>query len=239
MNEADAQIEKLNEKNRAYLKKYFANAPAWLMDALQVVQLQKDVTFIDEGEKADQIYILLKGKVLAVDYRVREMVYGFFEFDPIEAFGTMEILVSMARFKTTLVTMEDSIFLKISRDKFERWLRSDLQAFQMETEKVGRYLLEQARKERLWVLLQGVERVYLVLIKMYEIYAKNDRCVIYMSRKDFVETTGLSERTISRIIKELERKDYIRKDGWNIIITRGQYLGIKALIEDKINGIGE
>lgn len=239
MNEAAAQIEKLDKENRDYLNRYFANAPDWLMDALQIVRFPKSVTFIDEGDKADRIYILLSGRVLAVDYRVREMVYGFFEFYPVQTFGTMEILVSMDRFKSALMTMEDSVFLKISREKFERWLRSDLQAFQMEAEKVARYLLEQARRERLQVLLQGVERVYLVLIKMYELYAKNDCCVIYMSRKDFAETTGLSERTISRIIKELEKKDYIRKDGWDIIITRKQYLRIKALIEDKINGIGE
>lgn len=239
MNEAAAQIEKLDKESRDYLKRYFAKAPDWLMDTLRVIRLPEHFTFIDEGDKADQIYILLKGKVLAVDYRVREMVYGFFEFYPVQAFGTMEILVSMDQFKTTLVTMEDSVFFKISREKFERWLRNDLQAFQMESEKVVRYLLEQARKERLQVLLQGVERVYLVLIKMYELYARDGCCVIRMSRKDFVGTTGLSERTISRIIKELEKKDYIRKDRWNIIITRRQYLKIKALIEDKINGIGE
>jgi CRP/FNR family cyclic AMP-dependent transcriptional regulator len=239
MNEAEVQIGRLNQEKQEYLKKYFSDAPDWLMDEFRVIRFPSGTTFIEEGDPADTVCLLLKGKVLAVDYRVKEMAYGFCEFQPLEVFGTMEILIGKNHFQTTLMTTKDSTLLKIGREKFEKWIRSDLNAFQMEAERISRYLVEQARNERLKVLLQGAERVYLVLLKMYEIYAVGDHCSIYMSRKGFAETTGLSERTISRILKDLEQKSYIARSGWNIIISKEQYLKMKALIADKMNGTGE
>ena len=99
---------------------------------------------------------------------------------------------------------------------------------------MGRYLLEQARKERLYVLLQGVERIYLVLYKMYQSYAGNGKCSLYMSRKDFTETAGVSERTVTRTLKSLEEKGCIARDGWKIRIDEQQYGMIRELLEDKM-----
>lgn len=239
MREAEALIKKLDMESQVYLNRYFANAPCWLMDSFQVVRVPKGTAFINEGEKADTIYILMRGKVVAVDYRVQEMAYGFITFQSMEVFGAMEILVDMDRYKTTLETTKDSIFLKISREIFEKWLKNDLTAFRMQTRRTGRYLLEEVRKERLYVLMQGVERVYLALYEMYQSSGAEDTCSIYVSRKDFAEMTGLSERTITRTLKNLEERGCITRDGWNILMTKEQFSQIQSLIEDKIMEIGE
>ena len=62
---------------------------------------------------------------------------------------------------------------------------------------------------------------------------------VYMSRKDFSEVTGLSERTITRALKELEEKKLITRNGWNIVMTWNQYNKIKKLMKDQINEMGE
>lgn len=56
----------------------------------------------------------------------------------------------------------------------------------METKEIVNYLLEQARKERLYVLLSGNQRVYQVLIKLYKSYEENGTYSAYISRKDFL-----------------------------------------------------
>lgn len=238
MSEAEALIKKLDTEKQTYLQQYFANAPRWLMDSFQVVRIPKGTAVVTESEKADMVYILMRGRVVAVDYRVQERAYGFITFHPIEVFGAMEILVDMDRYKTTLETTKDSIFLKISREIFEKWIKNDMNAFQMQTKKVGRYLIEEARKERLYVLLEGVGRIYLMLYEWYQVYGTDGTCSIYISRKNFAEMTGLSERTITRTLKDLEEKGYITREGWNILITQEQFLWIKELIEDKISEIG-
>ena len=151
----------------------------------------------------------------------------------------MEILGHMDQYRTTLVTTRDSLFLKIPRDSFEKWILKDVDALQMETERTIGYLLDQSRKERLYVLLPGNERVYLILTNLYETYGKFGTYSVYMSRKDFSEVTGLSERTITRALKELEEKKLITRNGWNIVMTWNQYKQIKELMKDQINEMGE
>ncbi len=234
MNEAVRLIQKLDREHRIYLETYFAGAPFWLMDAFQVLRMPKNRTFITEGEPAEDIYILLQGAVVAEEHRVKDLTYGFIRFHPIEVFGVMELMLEMEEYRTTLVTTEESILLKTSRKMFGKWFEHDFCAYRMECKKVGSYLLEQARKERLYVLLQGVERIYLVLYKMYQSYARKGQCSLYMSRKDFTETAGVSERTVTRTLKMLEEKGCITREGWKIRITEEQYRKIRKLLEDKL-----
>ncbi len=234
MNEAVRQIHKLERQHRIYLETYFAGAPFWLMDAFQVIHIPKNRTFIAEGEPAEDIYILLKGSVTAEEHRVKDMTYGFIQFHPVEVFGVMELMLETEEYQTTLVTTVESVFLKTSREQFGTWFEHDFCAYRMECKKVGRYLLKQAKKERLYVLLQGVERIYLVLYKMYQSYEKNGKCSLYMSRKDFTETAGVSERTVTRTLKSLEEKGCITRDRWKIQIDERQYGMIRELLEDKM-----
>ena len=89
MSEVDDVISRLTAKQQNYLNSYFTYAPESLKSSIQVVRMPAGTTFIQEGAPLDKVFILLKGSVSAVDYRVRETVYGFCHFEPIEIFGTM------------------------------------------------------------------------------------------------------------------------------------------------------
>lgn len=82
MDEAAEQILNLDKEKQEYLNRYFAGAPHWLLKQFQVVEIPAGTIFISEGESADRVYVLLQGQVSAVDYRVQEAVYGFFQFYP-------------------------------------------------------------------------------------------------------------------------------------------------------------
>ena len=239
MSDLEKIILECDDEVQDYLRKYFVNSPSWIRDSLQVVKLPKGTTFIEEGRKADKVYIFIRGKVTAVDYRVCEMAYGFYEFYPVDAFGALEVLGELETYKTTLVTSEPSVFLKLSKAKYEKWIRNDINALLMQTKRMGEYLVEQARKERLNVLLKASDRIALVLIKMYEIYVEEGQSRIYISRKNFTEMTGLSERTITRILKEFEGKGKITRDGWDIVLNQEQYSELKELVDHKINVMGD
>lgn len=239
MSEAMDYIEKLDGERREYLRGYFANAPEGLTDRFQLVRMPAGATFIQEGTPVEKVFILLEGKVSAVDYRVREAVYGFCQFYPIEVFGVMEILGKMDRYKTTLATLEPSVFLKISRELYENWICNDIHALRLEMTRMINYLLKQNRRDRLYILLSGNERIYLALTSLYENYGKGGTYRVYMSRKDLVTMTGLSERTVTRAIRELEDRGCISKEGWTIVITPAQYEKMRALLDTQLNEMEE
>lgn len=214
-----------------YVKKYFGNAPQWLLDSLHVVNIKGNQVFVEEGFDADSVFFLLKGKVSAIDRRVLEMVYKHYEFNPIEIFGAMECTSGMEKYLTTLMTEEESVFLKINRKVYEKWLEEDNMAFRMQAKRTEEFLLKQVRRERLNVLLGGLDRVKLMMCELYEGCNAKENGTVYLSRRQFVERTGLSERTVTRILKELESKEILSRRGWDVVISAEQYQKVRKELD--------
>lgn len=227
-------VESLQVEQREYLKQYLKNAPEWLLDSFQIINLPVNTTFVEEGEPAESIYILLKGKVSAVEERVFEIVYRHYEFYPIEVLGAMELIGEMDEYMTTLITEEKCVLLKTSREKYDRWLSEDHNAFRMQAAKIERYLLKQARKERLNLLLGGTERVAMMLCHSYEMLSEGLSKTVCVGRKEVFEKTGLSERTVTRVLKDLEAKSYISRKGWSVKVSFEQYQKLKEMLENII-----
>ncbi len=58
------------------------------------------------------------------------------------------------------------------REQFEKWMYSDIKALKYESKQMGEYLLEQARNERIFLLMNGTDRLCLLLVHYYEQYQR-------------------------------------------------------------------
>ena len=226
-------IKVLPTEAQNFIKSYFGNAPQWMLDSLQLVNIGGNQVFIEEGFSADSVYFLLKGRVSAMDHRVLDMVYKHYEFKPIEIFGAMECTGGIEKYLTTLMTEEDCVFLRTSRKVYEKWLEEDHVAFRIQAKITEEFLLTQVRRERLNVLLGGAERVKLMMREMYENCANKQEGTVYLGRRKFVERTGLSERTVTRILKDFESKGLLSRRGWDVVISAEQYQMVKEELEAK------
>lgn len=227
-------IESLEKREREYLEDYLAQAPLWLMQSFQIQQLGKGTIFIREAEAVTMIYILVKGTVRAIDHRVLGIAYDFMRFEPIKVFGTMEILLDRDTFETTLSTVTDCTLLAVSRRQFEKWLKSDRHALLLEIKNMGNYLLEQAKKERIFLFLQGEDRMVLLFMGLYEHNRENGSCRLRITRQELSESSGLCIKTVNRSVKSMEEEGYITKKGYTIEISQEQYLKMKEFIADKV-----
>lgn len=237
MNEVVELINELHSKEREYLNNYLANAPKWLLESFQIVRLKKGTSFIHENAYVDTIYILVEGVVKATDYRVQEIAYDYARFYPIEVFGAMEFLMAYDWYKTTLITETDCCFLRVSKDQFAKWMVTDIHAVLEQVKAMSVYLLEQVRKERLFLFLQGTDRLYLLFMQIYQKSARHKICKIKLTRKDLSNSTGLCVKTINRCVKKMEEDGYISREGRTIVIDRGQYERIKAVVSEKIDEV--
>lgn len=237
MNEVVELIGELHTKERKYLNNYLANAPKWLMEAFQIVRLKKDTAFIHENAHVDTVYILVEGIVKATDYRVQEIAYDYARFYPVEVFGAMEFLMGYEEYKTTLITETDCRFLRISKDQFAKWMLTDIHAVLEQVKAMSLYLLEQVRKERLFLFLQGADRLFLLFMQIYQKSARHGVCHIKLTRKDLSNSTGLCIKTITRCVKKMEEDGYISREGRTIIIENEQYLKIKTVVSEKIDEV--
>ena len=226
------QIEK---KRQEQFEIYFHSAPLWVMEALEVENIAAGTIFIHENEPADMIYFVGIGKVKATDYRVSGIAFDFMKPDNVIALGGMEVIMEQGTYKTTVQTETDCVLVKLSRAKYEKWLYSDPKTFRLEVKLTCHSLLEEERRNRLYLFLQGADRLALLYVELYEKYNKNGTLYIKQSRTSMADETGLCLKSVSRAIRKFSEAGLVTKNGSQLQISKKQYEGLKKIVSDKID----
>ncbi len=241
--EITAQIEKISHRlpkeDAEYLRKYLSNVPYWVVEAMQLVKKDKNVVFIEENSPADYVYILLEGSIRAVDYRVKGAAFDYMRLNGVNVFGAMEHFFNVSDYMTTLVTITPCTFLILSRKNYERWIWEDKNALRMEIESMGAYLLEQTRMNRLFLFLQGTDRIIYIFAKNYEKSKMTGDYVLDISRQELAECSGFSIKTVNRSVKKMEEDGFINRQGHKIVITREQYENMKDYLDEILDQTNE
>lgn len=228
-------LKSVNRERQEQFEEYFKTAPLWLMDVFVTEELEKGVTFIREGESADTIFFVGKGIVEAIDYRVYGTPYDYMQFHKVYAFGGLEFIMDFNTYMTTLRTITDCTVVKLPRAKFEKWMYSDIEALKYEAKMVGEYLMKEGRNSRLFLFLQGSDRLALLLVERFEQYNKNGWLNIKENRQNLADETGLCAKSISRGVKKFLEENLISKEGNQITINQEQYEGLRKIVSKKID----
>ena len=233
--EWDALLSGVDAEPAASLQRYFEHAPSWLVQSFQAVDMDKNQVFVEENKTVDSVYFLVSGIVKAVDYRIFGIAYDYMWFYPVKSFGAMEILLDMEMYRTTLMTVTPCRMLTVSKGIYEKWLRGDIQALSMEIKSIGCYLLDQSRKERTFLFVQGVDRVYFLFTQLYEQMEENGLCIIRLTRQELADRCGLSVKTVNRAVERMQREGCIGRRGNRIVIHSEQYLQMKGYLSSIID----
>ena len=224
-------LKNINEDRRVQLENYFATAPLWLLESIIVEEMPAGTVFIREGEAADTIFFFAIGAIKATDYRIFGISYDFMMIlDRIYAYGGMEVIMGLDRYRTTMQTVNRCLALKIPRAQFERWLATDIVALKNEARLVAEYLHEETRNSRAFLFLQGSDRVALLLVNRYEKYADGGVLRMKGSRKDLSDSTGLCLKTINRSMKKFCDEEMVTQEGRDLTINYQQYLKLKQIV---------
>lgn len=227
----------LSEKDnvrKKYFLEYFSNAPVWLIESMQVLELGAGVTFIKEGERAKNIFFLVTGIVEAIDLRVHGEMFNYKHWKEIYAFGGMEVILDVENYMTTLKTTTKCTFVKIPRKLYEKWLYSDTEALKRESKMVACNLINESRNERLLLFIQGADRLAFLLIKRYEDYNVNGKLRLDYDRQNIADATGMCIKTVSRAIKQLEDSGLVTRDNRKITVDSEQYEKLKEIVLKKL-----
>lgn len=227
-------LNSIGAKRRKQFEDYFSSAPQWLLDSMQVIRVEKDVTFIKENDPVDTIYLIGEGTIKAVDYRVFGIVFEFMQFDDVYAFGGMEVITGDEVYRTTMQTVTPCIIVKIPKSVFAKWMSFDIIALQKEARNVSRYLLEQGRTERIYLFLQGADRLAFFLVEKYLKYQKNKVLYVNSTRQELAEASGLCVKTVNRAIKKFQENGWITKIGNKFTIDEKQYNELNKSISELI-----
>lgn len=227
-------LKKMEEGRREQFVRYFKTAPVWLLESFVVEMLEAGTTFVREGESVDTIFFILDGTIKATDYRFLGITFDFVRFDKVYAMGGMEIVMDLPVYRTTLQTVTKCRVLKIPKAKFEKWIKSDMEALRHEAKLIAEYLLDQGRTSRAFLFLQGSDRLAMLFIQRYESYSQNGVLEMNGDRQSLSDATGLCVKTINRSVKKFVDDGVITKNGRQIVIDYKQYIKLKSIVDSVI-----
>lgn len=223
-------LKTIDSERREQIEEYFNSAPVWLMESFQIINMDRGVTFIRENTPVDMIYIIGEGMIKALDYRIYGIQYEYMRFSGLYAMGGMEIVMDLDQYRTTLQTVTPCTMIAIPKAKYAKWLATDIRALKQEARAIGEYLLEEGRRGRALLFMQGADRLCMLFADKYEDAGLQDELQLTETRQRIAEESGLCVKTVNRSVKKLEEDGLIKRVGNRILITREQYHSMKDVV---------
>src|SRR5699024_621330 len=96
-----------------------------ILDHCQVITIEAGTRFIGIDENINTIWILLVGQVKALEEYSTGDIYTFKKFPAPEVFGEMESLADISRFRATLITETECVFLNVPVEMYRQFLKTN------------------------------------------------------------------------------------------------------------------
>ena len=188
-----------------------------------------------ENEPTDTISFIGRGRAKATDYRISGIAYDFMKPKDLIALGGMEVIMELENYQTTWETETKCTVVKLPRAKYEKWIYADTDIFRLESKITCESLLEESRRNRLHLFLQGADRLALLLVEWFEKFNRNGELCINESRQSIADETGLCLKSVSRGIKKFAGDGLITKKGNQILIDQEQYEGLRKIVNENMD----
>ncbi|HAE92440.1 Crp/Fnr family transcriptional regulator [Tissierella praeacuta] len=205
------------------------------LDHCQVVTVEAGVRFVAVDEVINTIWILLSGQVKALEEYSTGETYTFKKFPAPEVFGEMEALADITKFRATLITESQCVFLNIPVDIYQEFLKNNSQYLYRRTNIILKRVLDEQKHMRMFLMIKSIDRIKIYLIQHYQLYAKDHICILRITRQQIAEETGYAVKTVNRVIKKLEEQNLLKIEGQRIIITEIQYEKMFESVENYVN----
>lgn len=227
----------LPPKKREYMNILFRNCTEEVKYYMSLVEVDADQTFIKAGEACNYIYIVLSGKVTGVEWPMNERSYFFKDFGPGDFFGEIECFAGMTNYRISILSSTRCRLLAIPSVYYMEWMHIDVDALYMRTQENMKRLVSQTAEARKYLFMDGKDRLMVHLVRKYEQKQPlPDTLELKQTRARISEEVGISLKTLNRNIKKLEDMQLIRLNKGKIVITKEQYLQMKADIDYYVNG---
>jgi CRP/FNR family cyclic AMP-dependent transcriptional regulator len=180
-------------------------------------RVERGASVVRAGEVTDSLYILLSGraKVTNTDEEGREIILAW--LGPSEFFGEMGLLDGSPR-SANVVAAEACELMFLSKDAFQRCLQDNFQVAQKLMKILVQRLREADRKIESLALLDVYGRVARLLLDMSEEVDGLRVVKKKISKQDMAKMIGASREMVSKVMRDLELRGYIRYDGDLLVI---------------------
>ncbi len=183
-----------------------------------VRKVPRNTALVRVGDKTDALYVLVSGsaKVLNRDVEGREVILSLLGAG--ECFGEMSLIDGSPR-SADVVSCEPCELLVIAKSDFARALSENVDLCLNIMKSLADRLREANRKIESLALMDVYGRVAKLLLDFSEL--EDGRRVIRrkISKQDMAKMVGASREMVSRVMKDLENRGYVRGEDGCLILA--------------------
>ncbi len=212
----------------------FKNASRVFFDNCNVVTLQEGTKFVTAEENIDTIWILLLGQVKVIEEYITGEEYIFTRFDALEVFGEIEGIAGVEKFRASLITETDCVFVTVPLLIYLHLLKKNNEILYERTHCILKYVLEEGKNNRKYLKMSAVDRVKLYLIQHYDSENADGRSIFKITRQQIANETRYSVKTINRVIKKLRDHGLLEISGQKLLMTESQYICLLKSLEENL-----
>ena len=229
-------IQRSGREQFQYLQKLFAHCPDYVIENMRYVKIPKDHTLIQAGTACSHIYVLLRGKLSGLDFQRVGNVYNFTGFARAEVIGDYEVFGDFKEYRVSVRSITECELLSISAGVYLKWMRGDIDALFMRTQRLMHTLTEQTSEERKFRFLPCKDRLILYLVEMYESVPERAFCKIRKTQSEIAGRVGFTVRTVQRTVHNLEKEGFITTEAGKVCIDKEQYQKLKEYAKEHLIG---
>lgn len=223
----------LNARQAEFFRSFFATCPDSFASNLIICRYGKNHPLISTDDSCGQVYILLKGRLQAIEERVADEPYSFTEISAIDIVGDYELFTRASSRLITLTTVEESCCCVIPAAAYLAWIRNDANALFLRIQMLISQMADQNQTERQRFFLSSQERLLKFLAR--ECSRQNPEQFpfpVNYTRQQLAHRLGCSVRTVNRTILKLTEEGLVTLVHGKLQISKLQHDAIRQQAEE-------
>lgn len=201
----------------------FAGCPSLIRNYLTLQSYPAGQILIEAGAPCGTVYILISGRLQAIEEKAGEVPYGFYDLVPFDIVGDYELFSEDMENYVTVRAKEPSVCLALPACFYLQWISADSAALFFRTKLLMKILSRQLSTNRRFLLMSYEQRcMYVICQEAREIPQSHGLCLLKLNRELLATKAGCSLRTAHRILKEMAERGYLLLTGGKIQLTGDQ-----------------
>lgn len=236
MNISLSLTKTLDTEAAGFLKSFLATFPENLAKNIMLKSYPANYTLISTDDTCPFVYILLKGRLQAIEEHSVNEPYNYTELSSIDIVGDFELFIGSNARAVTLITLEKSLCLIIPSAEYLSWIQKDSSALFIRSQMLIRQLMTKTRFDRQNLFLDNRTRLlYYLYSECSKSFAQGFPLKITDTRPDIADKLGCSLRTVNRTISSLHEARLLTLKHGKIVISDEQFKKIKDLVSCNSN----
>lgn len=202
------------------IEAFFSTCPPLIRNYLTLQTFPAGQLLIQAGAPCGTVYILVSGRLQAIEEKAGEIPYSFFDLSPFDIVGDYELFSEDTESYVTVRAWEPSVCLTMPPGFYLQWLSSDSAALFFRTRLLMKKLSLQLNSSRRYLLMSYEQRcMYVICQEAGKVSPGDGVCRLKLNREFLAAKTGCSLRTVHRLLKEMSDKDMLTLSGGKIHLT--------------------